>query len=146
MHGRDDPLGRRVLGGKALFHPPRPIRVAPELPDRLGVQVQHLELATREATQEQKDLGRADLRGAHRLFRGVAGSGKSIMLALSAFNVDNSVALSCALVFHGVHMGVTSLMGSLALVREGETLGHLAQAAQNLLRAERHPAGPTPSA
>jgi hypothetical protein len=73
-----------VLGGKALFHPPRPIRVAPELPDRLGVQVQHLELATREATQEQKDLGRADLRGAHRLFRGVAGSGKSIMLALSA--------------------------------------------------------------
>ena len=31
----------------------------------------------------QKELGRADLRGHHRLFRGVAGSGKSIMLALS---------------------------------------------------------------
>lgn len=52
-------------------------------PDLLGVQIQEMEVALKEATQQQKDLGRADLRGHHRLFRGVAGSGKSMMLALS---------------------------------------------------------------
>jgi hypothetical protein len=49
----------------------------------IGVQVQEMELAMREATHQQKQLCKADLRGNHRLFRGVAGSGKSIMLALS---------------------------------------------------------------
>jgi len=46
--------------------------------------VQQLELALKEPTQQQKELGRADLSGGHWLFRGVAGSGKSVMLALNA--------------------------------------------------------------
>ncbi len=74
----------KILSGKALFHPARRTLINASDAGRLGVQIQQIELALREATQEQKDLGRADLRGSHRLFRGVAGSGKSIMLALSA--------------------------------------------------------------
>jgi hypothetical protein len=61
----------------------------------------------------------------------------AVMLALSVFDVDPSRALSYALAFHLTHLGVTSVLGGLALTREGETLGHLAQAAQDLLRAEK---------
>lgn len=77
--------------------------------------------------------------GATGLFEG------AVVLALSAFSIDPSVALSCGLTFHAVHIGVTSLLGSLALAREGETLGHLAQAAQNVLRAEQPASTPTSS-
>lgn len=72
-----------ILRGTALFHAPRRTFIDDSDPSLLGVQIQEMELALKEATQQQKDLGKSDLRGAHRLFRGVAGSGKSIMLALS---------------------------------------------------------------
>lgn len=74
--------------------------------------------------------------GAAGLFEG------AVVLALSAFNIEPSVALSAGLTFHAVHLGITSTLGALALAREGETLGHLAQAAQNLLKAEK----PAPAA
>jgi superfamily I DNA and RNA helicase len=72
-----------VLKGTALFYAPRRTFIAETNEALLGVQIQEMELALKEPTQQQKELGKADLRGAHRLFRGVAGSGKSIMLALS---------------------------------------------------------------
>lgn len=72
-----------VLNGKAFVYTPRRSYI-PETDLRLiGVQVQQMELGLKDATSQQKELGRADLRGTHRLFRGVAGSGKSIMLAIS---------------------------------------------------------------
>jgi superfamily I DNA and RNA helicase len=73
-----------VLSRKALFYAPRRTFLEDADPNLLGSQVQEMELALKEPTQQQKEHGKADLRGAHRLFRGVAGSGKSIMLALSA--------------------------------------------------------------
>ncbi|MGC4033242.1 MAG: ATP-binding domain-containing protein [Tepidisphaeraceae bacterium] len=72
-----------ILSGRGFVYAPRRMYIE-ETDERLiGVQVQQMELALKEATAQQKELGRADLRGTHRLFRGVAGSGKSIMLALS---------------------------------------------------------------
>lgn len=72
-----------VLEGKGLFYTPRKTFIESGDARQLGVQIQELELASKEATAQQKELGKSDLRGAHRLFRGVAGSGKSIMLALN---------------------------------------------------------------
>jgi superfamily I DNA and RNA helicase len=72
-----------ILKGTALFSAPRRTFLEETNGDLLGVQIQRMEMALKEPTQQQKELGKADLRGAHRLFRGVAGSGKSIMLALS---------------------------------------------------------------
>ncbi|HVX85127.1 MAG TPA: ATP-binding domain-containing protein [Phycisphaerae bacterium] len=72
-----------ILKGTALFYAPRRTFIDDSDERLLGVQIQEMELALKEPTQQQIDLGKADLRGAHRLFRGVAGSGKSIMLALS---------------------------------------------------------------
>jgi hypothetical protein len=75
---------RMVLDGKSFLHTPRTIYVENASPDLLGVQVQELELGLKSPTEQQREHGRADMRGQHRLFRGVAGSGKSILLALSA--------------------------------------------------------------
>jgi len=72
-----------ILNGTALFNAPRRTFIEDADPSLLGLRIQEFELASKEPTQQQKDLGRSDMRGAHRLFRGVAGSGKSIMLALS---------------------------------------------------------------
>ena len=73
----------RVLSGKAfLYAPRRPVDEGMD-PRLLGAQIQALELGLKHATPQQKTLGRADFRGNHRLFRGVAGSGKSVLLALS---------------------------------------------------------------
>jgi len=72
-----------ILTGRSLFYSPRRTFITATDPNLLGVQIQDMELALKEPTQQQKDLGTADLRGTHRLFRGVAGSGKSIMLALN---------------------------------------------------------------
>ncbi|MGN6368663.1 MAG: ATP-binding domain-containing protein [Phycisphaerae bacterium] len=83
-HLAHDILTDVILSGKSIFTPARRNLVHHADPSLLGAQIQELELATREATQEQKELGRSDLRGGHRLFRGVAGSGKSVMLALNA--------------------------------------------------------------
>lgn len=72
-----------ILDGGGLFHAPRRTYIDDSDPNLLGVQIQELELTLKEATQQQKEFGKSDMRGSHRLFRGVAGSGKSIMLALS---------------------------------------------------------------
>ncbi len=72
-----------VLSGKGFVYTPRRTYLDETDESLIGVQVQQMELALKEATPQQRELGRADLRGNHRLFRGVAGSGKSIMLALS---------------------------------------------------------------
>ena len=73
----------RVLDGKGFLHVPR--RPADEGmdPRLLGAQIQATELGLKHPTSQQKALGRADFRGNHRLFRGVAGSGKSVLLAVS---------------------------------------------------------------
>lgn len=75
---------RMVLDGKSFLHSPRTVYVENASPDLLGVQIQELELGLKSPTEQQREHGRADMRGQHRLFRGVAGSGKSILLALSA--------------------------------------------------------------
>ncbi len=54
----------------------------------------------------------------------------SAVAALSAFGVTGAVALTYALTFHAVVLGVTMFLGALALAQEGETLAHLAQSAQ----------------
>jgi glycosyltransferase 2 family protein len=60
------------------------------------------------------------------------------VLALSVFNVDHSRALSFGLVFHASQLGLTSVLGSLALAREGESLGELVRAAQSLWAGARN--------
>jgi uncharacterized protein (TIRG00374 family) len=56
--------------------------------------------------------------------------------ALTAFKIDNSRALSFAIVNHLTNYGLTSVLGLLALAQEGESLAHLAQAARSLLAAK----------
>jgi uncharacterized protein (TIRG00374 family) len=68
----------------------------------------------------------------------------SVVLALSAFQIDKNVAFTFALIFHALNFGMTTLFGTLALGREGETLSHLAQAARALTSGaerEAEPAG-----
>jgi uncharacterized protein (TIRG00374 family) len=54
--------------------------------------------------------------------------------ALSLFNVERGLAIT----LHLLHFGVTCGLGGLALVREGETLAHLAQSAQGLVTRTDH--------
>jgi superfamily I DNA and RNA helicase len=84
---------RMVLDGKGFLHSPRTIYIENASPDLLGAQIQEMELGLKEATPEQRQHGVADMRGQHRLFRGVAGSGKSILLALSAAQTLGRLAL-----------------------------------------------------
>ncbi len=72
-----------VLTGHSFFRtaPVRTTRRSNGL--NLGAEIRSMESAIREPTEQQKSLGNADLSGAHRLFRGVAGSGKSVLLALN---------------------------------------------------------------
>ena len=65
----------------------------------------------------------------------------SVVTALGVFGVSKSLGLSYALVYHLVFFGLTSLLGAVALAREGESLTHLARAAQALLGGEASPAG-----
>jgi len=66
----------------------------------------------------------------------------SVVLALSAFKVDGSVAFTFALIFHALNFGMTSVLGAVALGREGETLSHLAQAARALTSGAEREADP----
>ncbi len=54
--------------------------------------------------------------------------------ALSVFGIAGGTALSFALVNHLVNFSLMSLLGAWALIRERESLGHLAQAASALLQ------------
>lgn len=65
----------------------------------------------------------------------------SVVAALSVFQVESSLAMTYALAYHLVFWGLTSGLGAVALAREGESLAHLAQAAQGLLGGEKTPAG-----
>jgi len=64
----------------------------------------------------------------------------SVVAALSVFQVPSSLAMTYALAYHLVFFGLTSGLGALALAREGESLAHLARAAQELLSGEKSPA------
>jgi uncharacterized protein (TIRG00374 family) len=57
--------------------------------------------------------------------------------ALTVFQTDRTLAVSYAVLFHLVTFALTSTLGFLALSREGETLTHLAQAAQSLISGGR---------
>lgn len=63
----------------------------------------------------------------------------SITKSLAVFGVEQNLALSFAIVYHVLQLGITTLLGSLALAREGETLAHLAHAAQSLVGGRRVP-------
>jgi uncharacterized protein (TIRG00374 family) len=64
----------------------------------------------------------------------------SVVAALSAFQVDSSLAMSYALAYHFVLFGLTGVLGAVALVRDGESLAHLMRVAQSLLNGEDVPA------
>jgi uncharacterized protein (TIRG00374 family) len=66
----------------------------------------------------------------------------SVALALSAFDVERSAALTYAVTYHALHFGLTTAIGMIALSREGESLSHLAQAARGLRNAAEREAAP----
>ena len=71
--------------------------------------------------------------------------------SLQIFHVDNNVALSFALTLHAISFLSAVIMGGLALAREGETLAHLAGAAQSLFTGSQpakslKPSAPKPAA
>jgi glycosyltransferase 2 family protein len=53
--------------------------------------------------------------------------------ALGVFGIVGGVAISFAVVFHLLQLGLTSLLGGLALSGEGQTIAQVARAAQALL-------------
>jgi glycosyltransferase 2 family protein len=65
----------------------------------------------------------------------------SVVAALSVFQVESSLAMTYALAYHLVLFGLTSGLGAVALAREGESLAHLARAAQEFLGGKKSPAG-----
>ncbi len=68
-----------------------------------------------------------------------------IVQALSLFAVEHNTALGYALVWHAVQIGLALVLGGLALSSEGESVAHLARAAQSLLSRARDsddPVGP----
>jgi uncharacterized protein (TIRG00374 family) len=65
----------------------------------------------------------------------------SVVAALGVFQVESSLAITYALVYHLIFSGTVSGLGAVALAREGESLAHLARAAQALLGGDETPAG-----
>ncbi len=66
----------------------------------------------------------------------------AVVLALSAFQIDKNVAFTFAVIFHALNFGATTVFGTIALGREGETLSHLAQAARALTSGGERGAAP----
>jgi uncharacterized membrane protein YbhN (UPF0104 family) len=64
--------------------------------------------------------------------------------ALQIFHVDKNVALSFALTLHAVSFLSAVILGGWALAREGETVAHLAGAAQTLFTGGQTPITPEP--
>jgi uncharacterized protein (TIRG00374 family) len=60
------------------------------------------------------------------------------VLALSAFHVDASLAFSYAVVLHACYFLLLSGLGMVELARAGETVVHLAAAAQELVASGEH--------
>lgn len=61
----------------------------------------------------------------------------ALVLALQVVGVEHSLALSFALVHHAMNFTLTTILGNIALSREGETLAHLAKAAQHFFENRR---------
>ena len=82
-----DELDRIVRGLSPLFAP-RQMRLSEVGADdgdgRLGVEIERRALAEAYPTRQQYEIADRRLAGRHWLFRGVAGSGKSVMLAMNA--------------------------------------------------------------
>lgn len=64
--------------------------------------------------------------------------------SLQIFHVDNNLALSFALTLHAIGFLSAVILGSWALAREGETLAHLAGAAQALFSGSPATTAPEP--
>lgn len=75
-----EPILSRVFGDSAVINAAREIIQTLE-PDKLGAQIEALETAHKTLSAEQQYLSRLDTWGHPYLVRGVAGSGKSIVLA-----------------------------------------------------------------
>jgi hypothetical protein len=56
-----------------------------------------------------------------------------VVAILAVFGVEHNLALSFALVYHASQIALITVLGSLALASEGETLSHLIHSAQALL-------------
>ena len=66
----------------------------------------------------------------------------SVVLALSAFQIDKNVAFTFALIFHALNFGITTVFDTIALGRKNETLSHLTQAARALTSGAEREADP----
>lgn len=66
----------------------------------------------------------------------------AVVYVLSFFDVPREQALSFGLTFHILQIALTAMLGGLALAREGETVAHLARAAQALVTRAEKPAAP----
>jgi glycosyltransferase 2 family protein len=69
-----------------------------------------------------------------------------VVQSLSIFGVDKSLALSYGLALHAANVVLAIVLGGLALAREGETLAHLARAAQSLVSSRQPAETPEPAA
>lgn len=82
---------RNVLAGKAFLYSARQHRDDQAPQDSLASQISQMELGLKEPTDAQRQYAESDIRGQQRLFRGVAGSGKSVLLSLSCANMLKSM-------------------------------------------------------
>jgi hypothetical protein len=77
----------RILRGKTMFAAGRAVRLEdrgmPADEQRLGLAIERQALEDMLPTRQQHEIGDRDFRGGHWLLRGVAGSGKSVMLAMA---------------------------------------------------------------
>ena len=71
---------QRVFGNSDVINEKRPPRITVER-ERLGSYIDQIAVLEKYLSEEQKELSRVDVDGTQRLVRGVAGSGKSVVLA-----------------------------------------------------------------
>jgi superfamily I DNA and RNA helicase len=74
-------MARHILKGHGSLYVVRQLAIDASEAQLLGNQIYTLETSLKTLTPQQVDLMRRDVRGQHWLFRGVAGSGKSLLLA-----------------------------------------------------------------
>jgi hypothetical protein len=66
----------------------------------------------------------------------------AVVYVLGFFGVPREQALSFGLTYHLGQIGLTAILGGLALAREGETFAHLVRSAQSLVTRVEKPAAP----
>jgi superfamily I DNA and RNA helicase len=74
-------MARVILKGHGTLYVARHLAADANRAELLGSQIHALDTSLKDLTPQQVDLMRRDVRGQHWLFRGVAGSGKSLLLA-----------------------------------------------------------------